>query len=77
MHIFGTRMLRIELPGKRKRRRPKRKFMDAVRVAKAMVEGTEEDAEHRTEMEMENPLWRPLMGKPKKKKTRKKMSDEL
>ena len=40
MHI-GTRMLRIELSGKRKRRRPKRKFMDAVREDKAMVEVTE------------------------------------
>ena len=47
MHI-GTRMLRIELPGKRKRGRPKRKFMDAVRDDKAVVEVTVEDADDRT-----------------------------
>ena len=40
-------MLRMELPGKRKRRRPR--FMDAVREDMAVIEVTEEDAEDRTE----------------------------
>ena len=34
---IGRRMLRIELPGKRKRGRPKRGFMDAVRQDMAVV----------------------------------------
>ena len=36
-------MLRIELPGKRKRGRPKRRFMDVVKEDMAEVEVTEED----------------------------------
>ena len=38
-------MLRTELPGKRKRGRPKRRFMGAVKEEMAGVEGTEEDTE--------------------------------
>ena len=41
------RMLMIELPGKRKRGRPKRRFMDAVKDDMAQVEVTEEDTEDR------------------------------
>ena len=40
---IGRRMLRMELPGKRKRGRPKRRFMDVVKEAMAEVEVTEED----------------------------------
>ena len=36
-------MLRMELPGKRKRGRPKRRFMDVVKEGMAEVEVTEED----------------------------------
>ena len=46
---IGRRMLRMELPGKRKRGRPKRRFMDVVKEDMAVVEVTEEDAEDRTE----------------------------
>ena len=45
-HI-GRRMLRMELPGKRKRGRPKRRFMDVVKEDMAEVEVTEEDTEDR------------------------------
>ena len=38
-------MLRMELPGKRKRGRPKRRFIDVVKEAMAEVEVTEEDTE--------------------------------
>ena len=38
----------MELPGKTKRGRPKRRFTDAVREDMAEVEVTEEDAEDRT-----------------------------
>ena len=41
-------MLRIELPGKRKRGRPKRRLMDVVKEDMADVEVTEEDAEDRS-----------------------------
>ena len=44
---IGRRMLRMELPGKRKWGRSKRRFMDAVKEDMAMVEVTE-DAEDRT-----------------------------
>ena len=40
---IGRRMLRMELPGKRKRGRPKRRFMDVVKEDTAEVEVTEED----------------------------------
>ena len=40
---IGRRMLRMELPGKRKRGRPKRVFMDVVKGDMAEVEVTEED----------------------------------
>ena len=36
-------MLRMELPGKRKRGRPKRRFMDVVKEDMAEVEVTEDD----------------------------------
>ena len=41
------RMLRMELPGKRERGRPKRRFMDVVKEDMAEVEVTEEDTEDR------------------------------
>ena len=40
---IGRRMLRMELPGKRKRGRPNRRFMDVVKEDMAEVEVTEED----------------------------------
>ena len=42
---IGRRMMRMELPGKRKRGRPKRRFMDEEDMAE--VEVTEEDTEDR------------------------------
>ena len=44
---IGRRMLRMELPGERKRGRPKRRFMDVVKEDMAEVEVTEEDTEDR------------------------------
>ena len=44
---IGRRMLRMELPGRRKRGRPKRRFMDEVKGDVAEVEVTEEDTEDR------------------------------
>ena len=45
---IGRRMLMMELPGKRKRGRPKRRFMDVAKEDMAEVEVTEEDTEYRT-----------------------------
>ena len=44
---IGRRMLRIELPGKRKRGRPKREFMDVMKEDMAEAEVMEEDREDR------------------------------
>ncbi|XP_051788831.1 uncharacterized protein LOC127529414 [Erpetoichthys calabaricus] len=44
---IGRRMLRIELPGKRKRGRPKQRFMDVVREDMQVMGVTEQDAEDR------------------------------
>ena len=44
---IGRRMLRMELPGKRKWGRPKRRFMDVVKEDMAEAEVTEEDSEDR------------------------------
>ena len=38
----------MELPGKTKQGRPKRRFMDVVREDMAEIDATEEDAEDRT-----------------------------
>ena len=56
---IGRRMLRMELPGKRKRGRPKRRFMDVVKEDMAEVEVTEEDTEDRS-----NWRWKILCGDP-------------
>ena len=57
-HI-GRRMLRMELPGQRKRGRPKRRFMDVVKEDMAEVEVTEEDTEDRN-----NWRWKTRCGNP-------------
>ena len=44
---IGIRMLRMELPGKRKWRRPKMRFVDIVKEDMTEVEVTEEDTEDR------------------------------
>ena len=43
-------MLRMELPGKRKRRRSRRRFMDVMKDDIAEVEVTEEDTEVRNNL---------------------------
>ena len=56
---IGRRMLRMELPGKRKRGWPKRRFIDVVKEDMAEVEVTEEDAEDRS-----NWRWKLRCGDP-------------
>ena len=53
----------MELSGKRKRGRPKRRFMDEVREDMADVEVTEADAEDRAEWR-----WKSRCGREKPKK---------
>ena len=47
---IGRRMLRMELPGKRKRGRPDRRFMDVVKEDMAEVDETGEDTEDRNNL---------------------------
>ena len=53
----------MELPGKKKRGRPKRRFMDVVKEDMAEVEVTEEDTEDRN-----NWRWKTLMGKAERRR---------
>ena len=63
---IGRRMLRMELPGKRKRGRSKGRFMDVVKEDMAEVEVTEDDTEDRN-----NWRWEICCGKNRKKKKKK------
>ena len=56
---IGRRVLMMELPGKKKWGRPKRRFMDVVKEDMAGVEVTEEDAEDRS-----NWRWKIRCGDP-------------
>ena len=59
----GQKMLRMGLPGGRKRGRPKRRFLDAIREDMKVVGLTEEDAGDRVKWKGINVvLWRPLTG---------------
>ena len=51
--------MRMELPGKKKRGRPKRRFMDVVKEDMAEVEVTEEYTENRN-----NWRWKIRRGEP-------------
>ena len=44
----GRRVMEMELPGKRKRGRPKRRFLDVVKEDMGKVGGRETDIENRT-----------------------------
>lgn len=65
-YYTGRKKLKSELPGKRERGRPERRFMvivfGLVREDMQVVGSgtTEEDTEDRKEMD--GPLWRPLTG---------------
>ena len=50
----GRKMTEMELPGKRKRRRPKRRFLDVVKEDMGEVGGKETDVENRT-------VWRKII----------------
>ena len=50
----GKRMMKMELPGKRKRGRPKRRFLDVVKEDMGKVGAREKDIENRT-------LWRSII----------------
>ena len=50
----GRKMMEMELPGKRKRRRPKRSFLDKVKEDMGEVGAKETDVEDRT-------VWRKMI----------------
>ena len=60
-------MLRMELPGKRKRGRPKRRLMDVVKEDMAEVEVTEEDTEDRSDWR-----WKIRCGDPRWEKAERR-----
>ena len=67
MGIIGRRKLRMEMPGKRKRGRQKRRFIDVVKEDIAEVEVTEEDTEDRN-----NWRWKIRCGDHDEKSQKKK-----
>ena len=67
---IGRWMLRMELPGKRKRGRSKRRFMDVVKEDMAEVEVTEEDTVDRNNWRRKTAVATPD-GKSRKKKKKK------
>ena len=69
---IGRRMLRIELPGKRKRGRPKWRFMDVVKEDMAEAKVTEDDTKDRNNWKWQIPPRRPLMGKAERRRRRLK-----
>ena len=67
---IGKKVLDIELPGKRKRGRPKRRYMDGVREDMRVVGVSMEDVENRVSklLDTNDLLRRPLTGEPKDEK---------
>ena len=63
--VCWERMLRMELPGKRKRGRPKRRFMDVVTEDMAEVEVTEEGSVDRNNRRRKIRCGDPWWEKPK------------
>ena len=62
---IDKRMLRLELAGKRRRRRPKKRFMDVVREDVRVVGASEKNTASRRNW---RPLWRPLIGAAERKR---------
>ena len=60
---IGRRMVRVELPGKRKRGRPIKRFMDVVKDDMAEVEVTEEDADDRSNWRLKIRCGEPICEK--------------
>ena len=71
---IGRRMLWMELPGKRKRGKPKRRFIDVVKEDMAEVEVTEEDTVDRNNWRRKIRCGDPD-GKSRKKKKKKKIEE--
>ena len=73
----GRKMMEMELPGKRRRGRPKRRFLDAVKEDMREVGVKEKDVEDRKMWRIDT-LWPPLTkgkGRKEKKKKIKKQNE--
>ena len=65
----GRKMIEMELPGKRRRGRPKRRFLDVVKEDMKEVGAKEMDIERQKDVENDGTLWPPLTnGKGRKEK---------
>ena len=62
----------MDLPGKRKRGRPKRRFMDVVKEDMAEVEVTEEDTVDRNNWRLKIRCGDPCWEKPKAERRRRR-----
>ena len=66
---IGRRVMEMELPGKRKRGRPKRRFLDVVKEDMGKVGAREMDIENRQDsLEKHFALWLPLIKRKAEKK---------
>ena len=71
----GRKMMEMELPGKRRRGRPKRRFLDVVKEDMGKVGAKETDVEDRKGLDDDDTLWPPLtegIGRKEKKKMRRR-----
>ena len=65
----GRKMMEMELPGKRKRGRPKRRFLDVVKEDMRVREDRKKTERRQKDVENDDTLWPPLTnGKGRKEK---------
>ena len=67
----GKRMMEMAVPGRRKRGRPRRRWMDLVREDMERVGAREGDEVDRVKWRLLSRLWRPRVGRSRKKKKKK------
>ena len=69
----GRRTLEMEVPGRRKRGRPRKRWLDVLREDMESVGVMEEDVvNRRRRVEEEDALWRPRIGKAERKRRRRR-----
>ena len=64
----GRRTLEMEVPGRRKRGRPRKRWLDVVREDMESVGVVEKNVVKQRGVEEEDALWRPRIGKAERKR---------